>query len=226
MLADFRPDLTLAAELASIDDADGDDGAYPTLLTGRVPRSWLEPRRASTAVLGGEFVDVRAAITLATLCLRHADLAAAMGLTCAAYLRRLRFTTFLADAATSAKCGPVPSSGSSSRRHSNRKNVARSTLKSPYLRRHRMAAPVMPHALATSPTWTQRSRTTETRPPRKPFSPRTSLVSSQLAALVGRTTQGLDQQLHEAPCVCGERDVTVGRGVGLRTGVDHRSTHR
>lgn len=80
VLADFRPDLTLAAELAGVDDADGDDVAYPTLPAGRVPRSWLELRRVGTAVLGGEFVDVRAATTLATLRRSHAPLAADLGL--------------------------------------------------------------------------------------------------------------------------------------------------
>lgn len=80
VLAAFRPDLTLAAELAGIDDVDGDGVTYPTLPAGRVPRAWLEPRRVSTAVLSGAFVDVRAATTLATLRRSHADLAADLGL--------------------------------------------------------------------------------------------------------------------------------------------------
>ncbi len=44
VLADFRPDLLLLAQLQDIDDED--DEEYPTAAGGTVPRSWLthEPR--------------------------------------------------------------------------------------------------------------------------------------------------------------------------------------
>lgn len=78
VLADFRPDLEVLAGLAAIVDDDGD--AYPTLSAGVVPRSWLEPRRVASARLVGEFVDVRAVPTIATLRSRFAAVAAGMDL--------------------------------------------------------------------------------------------------------------------------------------------------
>jgi hypothetical protein len=80
VLARFRPDLELAAELAGIDDEDGGAEVYPTLCPGLVPRSWMEPRLAGTALLHGEFVDVRRAPTVGTLRRRFAGLAADLGL--------------------------------------------------------------------------------------------------------------------------------------------------
>jgi hypothetical protein len=80
VLARFRPDLELASELAGIDDPDGEAERYPTLPAGQLPRSWLRPRLAGTAGLHGEFVDVRAAATIATLRRRFAALAADLGL--------------------------------------------------------------------------------------------------------------------------------------------------
>ena len=80
VLAPFRPDLALVAELAGIADTDGQDELFPTVPAGRVPRSWVMPRRVGAAVLGGDFVDVRAPITLATLRTRFAAVAADLGL--------------------------------------------------------------------------------------------------------------------------------------------------
>jgi hypothetical protein len=47
---------------------------------GVLPRAWLAPRQAVTAVLSGQFVDVRAAVTIATLRRRFGHLAAGRGL--------------------------------------------------------------------------------------------------------------------------------------------------
>lgn len=80
VLADFRPDLGLAGELAAINDDEGHDRDYPTAAAGSVAPSWLTPRRTGTAQLVGEFVDVRAPLTLATLRTRFGALAAEMGL--------------------------------------------------------------------------------------------------------------------------------------------------
>lgn len=80
VLADFRPDLELLAELDAIVDDDGSDDSYPTLRAGVIPRSWLEPRCAGRALIAGEFADVRAAGTIATLRRRFAAVAAGMEL--------------------------------------------------------------------------------------------------------------------------------------------------
>jgi hypothetical protein len=53
-LARFRPDPAVAAELASMEDAD--DGLV--MAPGQVPKSWLDKRRIGAAQVDGEFADV------------------------------------------------------------------------------------------------------------------------------------------------------------------------
>jgi hypothetical protein len=66
VLAPFRPDPELAAELAAI-EGDGEDDAFPTMPTGRVDRAWLDRRRLGTATLAGNYVDVGHSRTIAEL---------------------------------------------------------------------------------------------------------------------------------------------------------------
>jgi hypothetical protein len=80
VLARFRPDLELAAELATIDDEGGEADVYPTLPAGQVARSWLQLRVAGVSRLHGEFVDVRLAPTVGTLRRRFARVAVDLGL--------------------------------------------------------------------------------------------------------------------------------------------------
>ncbi len=79
VLADFRPDLALLADLQDIDDEDDDD--HPTAPSGTVPSSWLLPRTAGQARMTGSFVDVSTAETVAVLRPVFASQAAAVGLT-------------------------------------------------------------------------------------------------------------------------------------------------
>lgn len=58
VLADFRPDLPLAAHLANIDDED--DEGYPTTRGGTVPKSWLTPRTVGQAIMSGQFSSTAA----------------------------------------------------------------------------------------------------------------------------------------------------------------------
>jgi hypothetical protein len=63
-LARFRPDLTLVAELAGIDD----DEEFPTLPAGVVPPEWLETRCIGTATAASlEFADISHSSWLAHL---------------------------------------------------------------------------------------------------------------------------------------------------------------
>lgn len=55
LLADFRPDPTLALELDDIVEDAKDAEGYPTAPAGEVPYSWLEPRSAASATLTGRF---------------------------------------------------------------------------------------------------------------------------------------------------------------------------
>lgn len=80
VLARFRPDLALQAELDAIEDDAELDARYPTTRAGPVPRSWCEPRMVGSAALRGEFFDVRDIASIATLRRRFAHLAADLGL--------------------------------------------------------------------------------------------------------------------------------------------------
>lgn len=63
VLAHFRPDPALAAEMAGIEDEEG----FPTAPAGHVPHSWLDPREAASATLRGTFCDVTATESIAAL---------------------------------------------------------------------------------------------------------------------------------------------------------------
>lgn len=66
VLAVFRADAVLPAELDAIEGDDEDD-AFPTVPPGRVDRTWLAPRRLGSATLSGDYVDVAHSQTLAEL---------------------------------------------------------------------------------------------------------------------------------------------------------------
>ena len=57
VLACFRPDPALAAQLSDIVD-DEPTGAHPTSPAGAVPPSWLQPRTAASAILTGTYASV------------------------------------------------------------------------------------------------------------------------------------------------------------------------
>lgn len=63
VLAHFRPDPALMAQMAGIED----DEAHPTAPAGHVPYSWLDPREAGSATLRGTFCDVTATESIAAL---------------------------------------------------------------------------------------------------------------------------------------------------------------
>ena len=65
VLACFRPDPSLAADLAGIED--DDPSALPVAAAGCVPRSWLEPRSAAIARLTGTYCAVTQSATIAAL---------------------------------------------------------------------------------------------------------------------------------------------------------------
>lgn len=66
VLACFRPDPDLAAQLSDIID-DEPTGEHPTSPAGAVPRSWLHPRTAASAHLAGTYVSVTNAESIAVL---------------------------------------------------------------------------------------------------------------------------------------------------------------
>lgn len=67
VLARFRPDPLLAAELAAVVEDDQDARQHPTQPPGTVPASWLTPREASSATLSGVFCLVTDKGSLPTL---------------------------------------------------------------------------------------------------------------------------------------------------------------
>jgi hypothetical protein len=77
VLAVFRPDPVLSAELDGIDETPQDAADRPTLWSGQLPRAWLEPRRLGTAALRGWYAVPGASQSLPTLRARFLPLAAA-----------------------------------------------------------------------------------------------------------------------------------------------------
>lgn len=55
VLARFRPDPRMSAEMGEIVDNDEDGHLYPTAAAGRLPRSWCAPRLLGTGRLSGVF---------------------------------------------------------------------------------------------------------------------------------------------------------------------------
>ena len=65
VLARFRPDPQMPAEMAETGDNDEGDHLYPTAPAGQLPRSWCEPRLIGAGRLSGIFaVPVSAPFTL------------------------------------------------------------------------------------------------------------------------------------------------------------------
>jgi hypothetical protein len=77
VLADFRPDPTLIAGLAEIED---EDQKATGVLPGRVPISWLRGRVLVDGLLSGTFADVSHSRSLATLRRNLAPLVVELGL--------------------------------------------------------------------------------------------------------------------------------------------------
>jgi hypothetical protein len=67
VLAALRADPQLVGELEAIEVDPLDAETNPTRPAGQVPYSWLEPRRAASAVLIGMFCDVTASDSIAAL---------------------------------------------------------------------------------------------------------------------------------------------------------------
>ncbi|MGC5258924.1 RES domain-containing protein [Gordonia sp. DT218] len=80
VLACMRPDPTLTADLAAIDDEDEDALLYPTQPPGVIPRAWCDRRIVASGALYGEFVLIGDMHTLATLRRGFRPLAIQMGL--------------------------------------------------------------------------------------------------------------------------------------------------
>lgn len=80
LLASFRTDARLAAELDDIVE-DGEDGVlYPTVPTGVVPRDWFDGRVATTADLAGNYCAVTDSKTISALYPHFIALALSLGL--------------------------------------------------------------------------------------------------------------------------------------------------
>lgn len=68
LLAPYRPDPYLAAEINQITDDDSDAGAFPTVASGELDiNQWLIHRVAGSAHLSARFVDITAAEAVAAL---------------------------------------------------------------------------------------------------------------------------------------------------------------
>jgi hypothetical protein len=66
VLAQFRPDADLLADMAAI-EPDPRDEHYPTIPPGQVHRSWLDNRRLGSGTLAGTFADIPHRDTIAAL---------------------------------------------------------------------------------------------------------------------------------------------------------------
>ncbi|QMU21486.1 RES domain-containing protein [Gordonia rubripertincta] len=80
ILAPMRPDLVLADVLGEIEENDEDIATFPTLPSGRVPRSWCDSRLVGTGSLTGEFVLIGDMETISDLRKRFRGLALTLGL--------------------------------------------------------------------------------------------------------------------------------------------------
>jgi RES domain len=67
LLATYRPDPRLVADMAAIHVDHFDAVTHPTSSAGQVPLSWLNAHVVSSAVVTGVFCDVTAAATIAAL---------------------------------------------------------------------------------------------------------------------------------------------------------------
>ena len=57
VLAGFRADARLTAELDEIDEDDEDNILHPSVRPGEVPREWLDSRAATRAELSGKYFE-------------------------------------------------------------------------------------------------------------------------------------------------------------------------
>lgn len=80
VLAEFRVDQYLQAELSTIDEDDQDAREFPTAAAGTLDQAWLEERAAGTGRLRGSFCRVTTAHTLAALHPRFVATALGLGL--------------------------------------------------------------------------------------------------------------------------------------------------
>lgn len=80
VLAVYRVDQTLVAEMAGIISNDPLDASFDTVAPGVVPRGWLSPRLLGDAILVGSFVDIQHVNSIATLRPRFIKQALALGL--------------------------------------------------------------------------------------------------------------------------------------------------
>lgn len=81
VLARFRPDPVVSADLNDIDVASEDAILYPSAQPGRVPYSWCETRLIGRATLAGQYCDVTDSQTIAALRPRFLAVARELGLT-------------------------------------------------------------------------------------------------------------------------------------------------
>ncbi|MDP9886077.1 hypothetical protein J2W21_003602 [Sinomonas atrocyanea] len=80
VLAGFRRDARLAAELDEIVEDDEDAVLHPTVAPGEVPREWLDARTATSAELSGTYCAVTDSRTVAVLYPHFIGLALTLGL--------------------------------------------------------------------------------------------------------------------------------------------------
>lgn len=80
VLAGFRRDARLAMELDEIVEDDEDGVLYPTLVSGQVPREWLDARAATSADLTGNYCAVTDSRSIAVLHPHFIGVALSLGL--------------------------------------------------------------------------------------------------------------------------------------------------
>lgn len=79
VLAGFRRDPRLAAELDEIVEDDEDAVPHPTVPPGQVPREWLDARAATSAELAGAYCAVTDSMSIAALYPYFIGMASASG---------------------------------------------------------------------------------------------------------------------------------------------------
>lgn len=80
VLAGFRRDARLAAEMAEIIEDNEDAVLHPTLSSGQVPREWLDARAATSAELAGSYCAVADSRSIAVLHPHFIGMALSLGL--------------------------------------------------------------------------------------------------------------------------------------------------
>ncbi len=80
VLAGFRRDARLAAELDEIVEDDEDAVLHPTVPPGQVPREWLDARAATSADLAGAYCAVTDSVSIAALYPYFIGMALSLGL--------------------------------------------------------------------------------------------------------------------------------------------------